>query len=336
MKNPFEKKVPSVFSINTPFQALCAIAAIRQLEIEDYKFLVFFPPHEARNVQLRNILEKYNIKYETVKLFNSITGRWAVWSALRKHRTRFRRLFIGDFRAPLLYYMSLRFVSDGTDVVYLDDGNITISLLKDIINEPLDQITMDFLKKIEIKREIYTNKNILTIYDNIDNPKYRVMPLNLSLIMRQQSINKAQGVYIVGTNLVRYCEPLNISADLYIKKLEELIAKLRIEYPEENVIFIPHGRDRSEYAQNICAKYGASFEPSEMTIELKLLNQQAPPKVVYGFTSSALYNIKKMFPRTRVVNVVYKCQDSNPYYQEIIMCSDYYSQNGIELMSEYL
>lgn len=333
--NPFEHKLPSVFSIETPFQAICAIATIRQLNITDYIMIVYFPRNEVRNVQLRAILEKYGIRYKAVKPFNRFTCQYSKWSALRSHHTRYRRLFIGDIRDMRLYYTSLKYVDDGTKVVYLDDGNITISYLKDIITEPLKTDNQVFLNELELKRGIETNKNFLTIYDHIDNPKYKIGILDLSLIIsQQQKAERTEGVYIVGTNIDRYCKPLEIEEEKYIEKLEELIVSLRKDFPEEKVVFVPHGRDKSEYAQRICDKHGVSFEPSEMTVELKLIRQQIAPKAVYGFTSSALFNIKKIFPQTKVVNVLYEDNKKNPFFEEYMMYSEYYLKNGIELIIE--
>ena len=333
--NPFDPNLPSVFSIDTPFQALCAIAAIRQLNIIDYKMIVFFPQNEVRNIQLRAILDKYGVKYKSVKPFNRFTFRYAKWSALKSHHSRYCRLFIGDLRDITLYYNSLRFVADGANVVYLDDGNITISYLKDIINEPMNDNDRSFLNELEIKRGISTNKNVLTIYDHIENPKFNIGILDLSMIMSQhESEKRSKGVYVVGTNIDRYCDPLEISKDKFVNKLEGLIVSLKRVYPGEKIVFVPHGRDNSEYARQICDKYNAYFEPSEMTIELKLINQQTLPKAVYGFTSSALFNIKKIFPQTKVVNVLYEDNTNNPFFKEYMTCSEYYLENGIELIRE--
>lgn len=332
---PFDPQIPSVFSIDTPFQALCAIAAIRQLKIIDYKMIAYFPQNEVRNAQLYAILEKYCVKYKAVKPFNRFTYRYSKWSALRSHHSRYRRLFIGDLRDMTLYYTSLRYVNDGTDIVYLDDGNITISYLKGIINEPLRLEEQAFLHELELRRGVVTNKNILTIYDHIDNPQYNIRILDLSLIIsQQQKGKKMEGVYIVGTNIDSFCGSLEIEEDKYIEKLEELIISLKKDYPGEKVVFVPHGKDKSEYARRICDKYVANFEPSEMTVELKLISQQIAPKAVYGFTSSALYNIKKIFPQTKVVNVLYEENKENPFFEEYMMCSDYYLENGIELLKE--
>ena len=331
--NPFEPRIPSVFSIDTPFQALCAIAAIRQLNITDYKMIVYFPQNEVRNVQLRAILEKYGVKYKVIKPLSRFTYLYAKWSALRSQHSRYRRLFIGDFRDITLYYNSLRFVADGTSVVYLDDGNITISYLRDIINEPFNDNVLAFLNKLEINRGISINKNILTIYDHIENPKFNIGILDLSMIMSQhEKEERNEGVYVIGTNIDRYCEPLEIAKDKFIKKLEELIVSLKRDYPGEKIVFVPHGRDRSEYARQICDKHNAYFEPSEMTVELKIINQETVPKAVYGFTSSALFNIKKIFPRTKVVNVIYEDNINNTFFKEYMVCSEYYLKNGIELV----
>ena len=37
MTNPFEKGIPSLFIVGSPFQALCAIEAIHSFEINEYK-----------------------------------------------------------------------------------------------------------------------------------------------------------------------------------------------------------------------------------------------------------------------------------------------------------
>lgn len=335
--DPFAKHTPSVFCVDTPFQALCAIAAIKQLQIEDYLLLVYFHKHGARNCQLRMLLEKFGVKYKPINEFNSITFRLAVWSSKRRHKTKYQRLFIGDMRDVSLYFASLSFVNDGSELIYLDDGNITISLLKDIITEPLSDISISLIKVVESKRKICFNKNFLTVYSGIENPKYNIKNLDLSLIVHQNNDEDLQeGIYIIGTNIDRYCGPLDIPYDVYINKLEELVVKLKEEYPDEKITFVPHGMDKSEYAKDICNKHHVSYEPSKMTVEMKLLSKEVLPKAVYGFTSSALYNIRKMYPKTHVVNVLFECNPENPIYQEYSMCSEYYLKNGIELLKEPL
>ena len=71
-------------------------------------------------------------------------------------------------------------------------------------------------------------------------------------------------------------------------------------------------------------------------IEMELLTHKYNPLAILGFTSSALYNLKKIFPETRVVNVLYERDDSNMAYQEYKMLSDYYLNNGVELVTEKL
>lgn len=335
--NPFDKHVPSVFSIGTPFQALCAIATIRQLEIEDYLFLLNLSSNRERYDQLCTLLEKYDINFKVVNPYNRIRRHYGKWQALRKHKSRFKRLFIGDFRDILLYYTSLGYVADGSSVVYLDDGNVTISLLLETISEPLKEETLSFWNEVKNKRSIDVNKNILTIYEKIDNPKYTIRILDLSILLNCQNEEYyANEVYIVGTNINSYCDFLDISYDIVINEIEKLIKKIKIEYPKDRVIYVPHGRDKSEYAKTLCEKYGVDFEPSEMLIELTLMNKQYPPKAIYGFTSSALFNIKKIYPQTRIVNVFFDFKVVNSGVQEYLMISDYYKKNGIELMIETL
>ena len=67
-------------------------------------------------------------------------------------------------------------------------------------------------------------------------------------------------------------------------------------------------------------------------VELELLNQPNTPMAIYGYTSSALYNLKKIFPHTRVINVLMDGDENNIFYRRYLMTSDYYMKNGIELI----
>ena len=61
MKEPFELHTPSVFAISSPLQVLCAVAAIRQLEINDFRVAVCYAKGDARNEQLWSILDYFKM-----------------------------------------------------------------------------------------------------------------------------------------------------------------------------------------------------------------------------------------------------------------------------------
>ena len=331
---PFDLHTPSYFSINSPFQAICAIATIKQLEIEDYRIIVCVrQKNDPRGSQLYSVLDFFGMQYRVVgPLGRTIERLYMIRSLLHRHN-RYQRLFLGDYRNISSFIIGCCFISDKSDVICLDDGNFTISLLNDILPEPLLPKTIKLLNLISRRRKIVHGQNLLTIYSDITNPKYQIANLDLSMILsqREMSISETKGIYIVGTNIERYCIPLEMSKEVFIDVLDELVCKLRKENPNESIVYIPHGRDVSMYAEHICKKYDCEFRRVEMTVEMELLREHNYPKAVFGFTSSALYNIKKMFPKTEVINIFLDVSWDNLVCKGRKLTSDYYVKNGIEL-----
>lgn len=332
--NPFEKKTPSVFSVCSPFQILCAIAAIRQLEIDDYLMVVRLPDGGERNDQMTNLLRTFKIKYRSIKTINM--NRILLKMRL-PHFGRYKRLFIGDFRDLLNCYIGCGLVSNHSDVVYLDDGNVTINQLScrefgNIIENNLVQ-----LKKIAKYRGLVFYKNLLTIYDDIPNNNYNIESLSLKRILseRKSSITN-KDVYVVGTNVDSFCIPQGLEEKSFISYLDFLLYQLKIQYPKENIYYIPHGREYKLYAETLCEKHGVIYRRSSIMIEMELISSPNIPKAIYGFTSTALFTLKKLFPSTMIVNILFKNKEDNPYYIDYCEISDYYQKNGINTIVKSL
>lgn len=336
--NSFAKHTPSVFVANTPFQVLCAVAAIRQLEIEDYLFFAKLPHGEVRNEQTKALLEKYHIRYKIPFMFTRISLWYYIFTAHFHRKSQYRRLFIGDLRDVYKYYVGFNYISDNSQVVFLDDGSFTINYLQDCIPEPMKPHHRAMIDRIAKLRNMEVGHNFLTIYGDIESPKNQICQLDLHFVVedKESKARQAKDVYIVGTNIERYCVPLEIPKNVYIEKLGELMQILRQQYPDDTVYFIPHGRETMDYGQKLCAKYGCVFQHPKMMIELELLNMSCPPKAIYGYTSTALHTLKKLFPAARVVNILFQSPEDNPFYQGYVMCSEYYQKNEIEWINEPL
>ena len=329
----FEIQRPSVFVVCSPFQVLCAIAAMRQLEIKDYLFFVRLSDGEVRNVQTEYILKQYGIQYTTFGWFSSKSWRFWIYviRALRRKKNIYSRLFIGDFRDLYFHYVGCCYVSDGADVVYLDDGNITIAQLKGRYHDEIWGHHKILMSSISSRRNINFFKNVLTIYSDIPNTQYNIRALNLdSVVSRSDNNRQKKGVFIIGTVLDHYCEPLGVTETEFIYYLEYLFKKLKETYPKEDVFYIPHGRETKKYAEELCGQYDVIFNPLKVVVELELISIPYLPMAIYGFTSSALFNLKKLFPDTRVINILFDVEKDNPFYCEYLEYSMYYEQNGIE------
>lgn len=330
---PFDKHRASVFVITSPFQALCAFATINQLEIEDYLLIALLPDNEVRNDQLLGFLKQQHLHYITIETNSSPRKiRLLQLKALVKQKNRYSRLFVGDFRNMTELYVGCGYVSDKSDVVYLDDGNFTVSVLKNIVSF---HKTGKYLKLLSRLRKINLFTNLLTIYSDIPNNKYCIEPLYLNYAMNDKvgkEFKTKGGVYIVGTNMRLYCKSVGITEDQYINQLDVFLKQLKKDFNDEELVFIPHGRDTSEYAKELCNNYNIEFRPSETMIELALLDLPKIPIAIYGNTSSALFNLKKMFPDTVVYNVLYEPTVKGAGYQVYSALSEYYESNGIKLL----
>lgn len=331
---PFAPKIPSVFIIDSPLQAICAVAAIRQLSIERYRIIVVRTGYGPRYSTIALFLQMQMISFTTIS-YNHFTYKWyQLLGLIKRIKNPYKRLFIGYFGSPFQHFVGSCVVADGADVVYLDDGVATVTLLKHrIITDIVYFQDKRIIKIIGARRNLIFYRNILTMYSDISNKNYNIKNLQLDILKgKDMRYRHETGVFIVGTHSQSYCKQLQFDGEEFNERCDRLFARLKSEYVGEKILFIPHRLDNSDYAQRLCHKYGFEFRPVEITIEVEMMQNACTPKAILGFTSSALFNLKKMFPDTRVVNVVLQPVIITEPFSDILTISAYYEQNGIELL----
>lgn len=336
MLHSIEKGTPSVFVVTSPFQALCAIAAIRQFEIEDYKFIVAI--HAAsldRKGQLLNILFFFQLKYELIYLDRIDFHKYRIKSFLLR-KNRYKNVFIGDLRFPIMLYIGLAYSTYNANVICLDDGNATIAFLKTNENK-LYKSVLDkcVLKSLSFIRGVDFPKIFCTVYCGLSSSRYKISNLKLSFLTSQILTQPYDDVvYFIGTNNTSFCAELGFQECWYYAKLSEILKMISTKHKASKIYYIAHGRDDGNITKQICEKKQITFVRPNSTIELFAL-EHTPPKYVYGFTSSALYNLKQMYPSSEVINILFDAlnTDANNEYRII---SDYYLQNGIHMVNEKL
>lgn len=331
---PFAPNIPSVFIVDSPLQAICAVAAIKQLSIEKYRMIVVRAGDGPRYSTITHFLQMQKIGFATIS-HNHFTYKWyQLLGLIKRTKNPYKRLFIGYFGSPFQHFVGSCAVADGADVVYLDDGVATVTLLKHrVITDIVYFQDKRIIKMIGAHRNLVFYRNILTMYSDISNKNYNVKNLQLD-ILKDKDLGDCHetGVFIVGTHSQSYCKQLQFDEEEFDERCDSFFARLKSEYVSEKIIFIPHRLDNSEYAQKLCHKYGFEFRPAEITIEVEMMQNAYIPKAIFGFTSSALFNLKKMFPNTYVANVVFEPQETTEHYQDFLAISAYYEQNGIELI----
>ena len=319
---------PTIFCLSgSPFQALCMIEAIHAFEIDDYFVLLCLSENELpRLTQLVSLLNKYHIAYE-IDSVNFLITKTERLKALLPKRNKYKVAFIGDCNNELLIFKAFRYVSDGGTLIYLDDGIATIQFFHGMFQlsrklRPYYEV-MSKIRRIDFDRFFYT------VYEGLkDNRHIPIINKFHFLALKQMSKSAIKGIYIIGTCIKDYCDFECIPIERFTETLRTLMHDLRTQHPEEPVVYVPHGRETMmEELKQMCHDEDVELRYSEITVEIMLLKEKERPKAVYGYTSSALYNIKRIFPETEVFNITFTGNAPKTNGKEIT--SQYYEKFGI-------
>ena len=329
--SPFAQEDPSVFVVCSPFQALCALNATKVFSIKKYKFILSIT-EDIRNKQIFNLLESNGISYTIYDISNGISNKEKI-SILNNRNRIYSRAFIGDPRNILMYYIGLNEISSHGSLVFMDDGNDNIFLLRGFKPEqPLAyKIQYRYIEYACFLRGISLN-NLYTVYRDIINHNYNIFINQLEYL--SELCNYGSGnrdIYIIGTNHSMYCGPLQISENKVEHNMAELFSFLTGKYGKDHrLIYVTHGRDTASFPIKLCKQFHIDYVRPDVSVELLILNLKQQPFFVCGYTSTALYNIKLFCPDTRVVNIQFTFEDNSRPRKQIKVISEYYSNHDIE------
>lgn len=291
----------ALFCVASPLQAICALEALDYYHLYDYDFVVI--DEGTRTSQITNLLRDNNISY-TILYYrcSSIESCLRIINAFHKSESKYDYFFLGDYRSVAYKLKFLPFVKDGGKIVYLDDGNYIIGLAKGHLKTKwISRFREDIFSYAAGRRNISIN-NFFTIYaDFISNEKWNIEKNNFNSLNTTKTDNPA--IIIVGTVTKVYCQYLGLSLDRFNKVQDRLIRDIKNKYPENRIVFVPHGRDDNALIQIKCDQFGIDYLKSEVSIEFLLLSEKIQPVEVYGFSSSALYTLHLMYPSAQIHNV---------------------------------
>ncbi len=328
--NPFEKGTPSLIIVASPFQALCAIEAIHTFEIKDYKFLLALI-NDPRNEQLFKLLEDQNIKYEIIGFDKKINWNFLYKLSLLCPRwNKYKRAFIGDYRYRSLFCPAFERLSNNSCVIFLDDGNCNVPLLKGLSTPLYVDNSGTFMRLLNKIRHISCGKYIYTHYADINNNNFNIYPNGFCKLSKYIRNKNNEGICIIGTNPERFAWGYGMTIDEYWVEMEKVLCLVKKENPNKDIYYVPHGRDAFPNMKDLCDKHCIRFVKADISIEVLLLNTDTLPEIIYGMNSSALFSIHKMMPSIRIKNLLYTwpCK----YLNNHIAIADYYQTHGIELV----
>jgi hypothetical protein len=224
-------------------------------------------------------------------------------------KTRFNYLFFGF--NTILYRRMVANINY-KNLYYLDDGVHTITTHEDTYNAEKTETKKEYipfpktlnLQKMKLvygrhslKVDTYLNNlNFFTVY-NLDQYKNEQIVKHdfsyiCSLLIKNTKINNI--VYVLGQPLVEIVGVEQHVYNTYLKNIFEY-------YSSYKILFTPH---RLEIVHEEIKIYISEQENIELfvptePIEFYFLNNSIYPLEVASFITSALFNIRKLFPKTK-------------------------------------
>lgn len=327
MKEPFASLTPSVFVIGSPLQALCLVGAVRNLQLNDYRVIVI---DSVRYKQVENVLNRFDIQFECRYAGrHRWRMRWYRLTSLIHRHNKYKRLFLGDYRSVTLLYFGLQYISDGADIVYLDDGSATIPLFNGSRTTlPLGGDT-HYAEWLTNRRNICFMKYFYSIYIGFTSTKYIIKNNSLSILNRNSTVTGQSKFYFIGTSTEQYCKTYNIPEESLVHALHNIFVMIKDNHPQAQIVYIPHGRDNSTAIKSTCYNMNVEYKKLDIPVELFFLDVEKAHGI-YGFGSSALYNLKQMYPNVEVFNVFLPPQAEGDATDIMVSISDYYERCGIK------
>lgn len=263
--------------VNSPLQFLNAIEYLHKSKDKFFNDIYIGYTNKKSIQQIYNCKKKYKLKVNLISLPTYFELKFFHKILfIKKKFFGFNNLVIGDIN----YYLFKEFFKYSNFSIILDDGTSA-------------------LEKINLRNKfkffsIFKKKN--NIKNNFDflKSKIRNNELDCSLI------------YIIGSASV---EREVLTKENYFS----IIKKISQENLEKKIIYIPHRLEKPEYLKRKFTNL--ILLNLSIPIEVYFAYKRKLPYKIYGFYSSALFNLRKLFGgKIELINVDYSlkyCEDKN-------------------------
>jgi len=301
----------NLYLVSTPGQMLSAIEAQNYFKTKNNVLVIlFFVVRDGKNInQMFKLSELF--PFDKLITYQNKSAKFYIsfipfLKLLKKMEVDY--LFFGF--NTILYR---RMVANITykNLYYLDDGVHSITTHEDTYNKKNTNTRKEYipfprtinLQKMKIiygchglKVDTYLNDlNFFTVYSLKQYQNEQIIKHTFSyissLLIKNNQVNNI--VYILGQPLVR----IGVEQEIYNKYLKNIFEY----YSDYRILFTPH---RLEIVHEEIKTYISKQENIELfvpdePIEFYFLNNSIYPLEVASFITSALFNIRKLFPKTK-------------------------------------
>lgn len=319
--------------VASPFQLINVRAALEHFRIKEYNLYILKDNHSDRHKQIVLMAEYYQMEYDLLDYRKVVyINKWHFvknfMSLFLPYKNAIYDIIIhGDYRNvyPLISFYPL--LKKEGKICFVDDGNATINVFKGKDIAMKEQL-LYYLLKVVMKLDSIKPFDYLTIYSDVDTNLFNVIPNNLLVIDVPKISDNI--TYILGTNTLLHAKYNATSVSVFLSYINVALKDIINTPNVGKIMFLPHGREQSPEIEDMCREYNIEYKKLDECVESFFVKQDKYPKCVYGFGSSALFNLKKMYPSCECVNLYIKgnIEEHNAIYDEI---NTYYEKHGILL-----
>lgn len=316
-------KNKSLMIVSTPLQVLCAISAIEHFGIGKYDLIFFSANSQCERINKRgiDILLFFDIPFKRM-----ILSKTKILSFLMRESTRYSDIYVGDYFFEHQALFAAVSANKNAKITFLDDGNssylITLKSATSLLFKKeafAKRFFLRFLIEILYVLKNISHTNLYTFFNVKECEGWRIASNNFECF-RYTTNKKQEGVFIIGTTVSIFP---NGDED-YMKYLSAVNDYCRMKYPRELIFYCPHRTSNfdKEHADFIAALNLDIFN-TEYTIEFDFFKKNINPHFVIGFASSALYSLKKIYPKSTVESVLF--ESNRKYRKEYLLIQEYYA-----------
>jgi hypothetical protein len=314
----------NIFIVKSPLQLMNAIEAKEHFKTEN-NLLVLMNANATNDKQMQTVLalSKWDeiITYAPTNRSSTLLAQVNLIRSLKKHRYHY--LFTGDYGTFNQVLMANLTVDD---YYLVDDGTKSIEIHK-ALRDP-SKITLS--KKLKLLR--YT---LFGLKSSITKPINFFTCYNLTPIKDEQIVandyaylqsiftpqeQKEQVIYLLGQNI----DNKWMKEGTYI----EYLKRIKSHYTDK-IIYIPHRHE--VISDELKALFDEDFvlQYNDIPIEIYFLEKKIYPKQIVSFTSSALFNLEKIYAKAQIDAIVIHQKDLIKMHGFVKSCYQFFDELGI-------
>ena len=111
--------------------------------------------------------------------------------------------------------------------------------------------------------------------------------------------------------------------------MKQSLSAISEKYKNQPIYYIPHGKDKNAKIKELVEKLNIHYTQIDKTVELFIMEQPNKPFAIYSNTSTALFNLKKLYPDAEIYNIFYLGDEKSKYYKDYLTYSEYFLKHGI-------